>query len=312
MLDWTDFQYFAAVSRTGGLARAARELGVNHSTVFRRINALETDLGVRLFERAGGRYVLTTAGEEMMATAASVEEQITALDRRISGRDYRLSGTIRVTTTDTIGLWFVQPYLFQFYQHYPGIQVELIISSEFFSLSKREADIAIRPTQNPPEELVGRRVSNMAWAVYGSRDYLKDKPGLRKPADLARHSVVCGDDSLAHLAATRWVRTHAPESAVVYRSNSMITQLSAVKAGFGLAVLPCFLADPEPAMVRVLPPDSSFTSGLWLLTHPDLRDTARIRAFIDFIAQSVRSQRALLEGRGPTTGARKRRSTERA
>ena len=150
MLDWTDLRYFAAVSRTGGLARAARELGVNHSTVFRRINALETDLGVRLFERAGGRYVLTTAGEEMMATAASVEEQITALDRRISGRDYRLSGTIRVTTTDTIGLWFVQPYLFQFHQHYPGIQVELIISSEFFSLSKREADIAIRPTQNPP------------------------------------------------------------------------------------------------------------------------------------------------------------------
>jgi molybdate transport repressor ModE-like protein len=310
VFDWSDFQFFAAVSRTGGLAPAARELGVNHSTVFRRINALETDLGVRLFERAGGRYVLTAAGEEMMATAASVEEQITALDRRISGRDYRLSGTIRVTTTDTIGLWFVQPYLFQFHQRYPGIQVELIISSEFFSLSKREADIAIRPTQNPPEELVGRRVSNMAWAVYGSRDYLKDKPRLRKPADLAHHSVVCGDDSLAHLAATRWVRTHAPES-VVYRSNSMITQLSAVKASFGLAVLPCFLADPEPTLVRVLPPDASFTSGLWLLTHRDLRDTARIRAFMDFIAQSVRSQRALLEGKRSTTGARKRRGTYR-
>ena len=310
MLDWSDFQFFAAVSRAGGLAPAARELGVNHSTVFRRINALENDLGVRLFERAAGRYVLTTAGEEMMATAASVEEQITALDRRISGRDYRLSGTIRVTTTDTIGLWFVQPYLFQFHQRYPGIQVELIISSEFFSLSKREADIAIRPTQKPPEELVGRRASNMAWAVYGSRDYLKDKPRLHKPSDLARHSLVCGDDSLAHLAATRWVRTHAPESAVVYRSNSMITQLSAVKAGFGLAVLPCFLADPEPTMVRVLPPDASFTSGLWLLTHPDLRDTARIRAFIDFVAQSVRSQRALLEGKHSTTGPRKRRSSE--
>ena len=311
MLDWADFQYFAAVSRTGGLARAARELGVNHSTVFRRINALETDLGVRLFERTAGRYALTAAGEEMMATAASVEEQITTLDRRISGRDYRLSGTIRVTTTDTIGLWFVQPHLFQFHQHYPGIQVELIISSEFFSLSKREADIAIRPTQNPPEELVGRRVSNIAWAVYGSRDYLKDRPRLRKPSDLARHIIVCGDDSLAHLPATRWVHAHAPDTAVVYRSNSMITQLSAVKAGFGLAVLPCFLADPEPTLVRVLPPDPSFTSGLWLLTHRDLRDTARIRAFIDFIAQSVRAQRALLEGKGSTTGARKGRRIDR-
>jgi DNA-binding transcriptional LysR family regulator len=309
MLDWTDFQFFAAVSRAGGLAPAARELGVNHSTVFRRINALETDLGVRLFERAAGRYVLTAAGEEMMATAARVEEQITALDRRISGRDYRLSGTIRVTTTDTIGLWFVQPYLFQFHQRYPGIQVELIISSEFFSLSKREADIAIRPTQKPPEELVGRRVSNIAWAVYGSHDYLKDKPRLRKPSDLARHAIVCGDDSLAHLPATRWVRTHAPESAVVHRSNSMMAQLSAVKAGFGLAVLPCFLAEPESTLVRVLSPDASLTSGLWLLTHRDLRDTARIRAFMDFIAQSVRSQRALLEGKRSTTVARKRRVT---
>jgi DNA-binding transcriptional LysR family regulator len=312
MLDWTDFQYFAAVSRTGGLARAARELGVNHSTVFRRINALETDLGVRLFERTAGRYVLTAAGEEMMATATSVEEQITALDRRISGRDYRLSGTIRVTTTDTIGLWFVQPYLFQFHQHYPGIQVELIISSEFFSLSKREADIAIRPTQNPPDELVGRRVSNIVWAVYGSRDYLKDKQRLRKPSDLARHMMVCGDDSLAHLSATRWVHAHALETAVVYRSNSMMAQLSAVKAGFGLAVLPCFLADLEPTLVRVLPPDAGLTSGLWLLTHRDLRETARIHAFMDFIAQSIRSQKPLLEGKGSITGTRKReRSTSR-
>jgi molybdate transport repressor ModE-like protein len=307
MLDWADFQYFAAVGRTGGLARAARELGVNHSTVFRRINALENDLGVRLFERAAGRYVLTAAGEEMMATAARVEEQVTALDRRISGRDYRLSGTICVTTTDTIGLWFVQPYLFQFHQRYPGIQVELIISSEFFSLSKREADIAIRPTQKPPEELVGRRVSNIAWAVYGSRDYLKDKPKLRKPSDLARHAIVCGDDSLAHLAATRWVRTHAPETAVVHRSNSMMTQLYAVKAGFGLAVLPCFLAEPESALVRLLAPDPSLTSGLWLLTHRDLRDTARIRVFMDFMAQSIRSQKPLLEGKGSITGTRKRK-----
>lgn len=309
MLDWTDLQYFAAVSRTGGLARAARELGVNHSTVFRRINALESDLGVRLFERTAGGYTLTAAGEEMMAAAARVEEEITALDRRISGRDYRLSGTIRVTTTDTVGLWFVQPYLFQFHQHYPGIQVELIISGEFFSLSKREADVAIRPTQNPPEELVGRRVSNIAWAVYGSRDYLKDRARLRKPLDLARHTIVCGDDSLAHLPATRWVRAHARETAVVYRSNSMMTQLSAVKAGFGLAVLPCFLADPEPTLLRALPPDASLTSGLWLLTHRDLRDTARIRAFMDFIAQSIRSQQPLLEGKSSSTGKRNRRNS---
>ena len=305
-MQWSDLRYFAAVSRTGSLAGAARELGVNHSTVFRRINALEENLGVKIFERLPAGYVLTAAGEEMMATALHIEDEINALDRRLSGRDYRLSGNIRVTTTDTVGLWFVQPHLYEFHQAHPGIQVELVISNELFSLSKREADIAIRPTQNPPEELVGRRISDIAWAVYGSREYLKDKPKLRKPSDLARHRLVSGDDSLAQLPATRWLRKHASDAEIGYRSNSLMTQLSAVKAGFGLAVLPCFLGDSESDLARVFAPDASLTSGLWLLTHRDLRDTARIRAFMDFMARSIRSQKSLLEGKRPAINGRSR------
>jgi DNA-binding transcriptional LysR family regulator len=303
-VEWSDLRYFAAVSRTGNLAGAARELGVNHSTVFRRINTLEADLGVKLFERLPGGYALTAAGEEMMATAVQVEDEINALDRRLSGRDYRLSGNIRVTTTDTIGLWFVQPHLYEFHQAHPGIQVELVISNELFSLSKREADIAIRPTQNPPEELVGRRISDIAWAVYGSRGYLKDKPKLRRFSDLARHRLVSGDDSLSQLAANRWLRKHAPDAEIGYRSNSLMTQLSAVRAGFGLAVLPCFLADSESGLARIFAPDVSLTSGLWLLTHRDLRDTARIRAFMDFMARSIRSQKSLLEGKRAAASVR--------
>ena len=298
-MEWSDLRYFAAVSRTGSLAGAARDLGVNHSTVFRRINALEASLGVKLFERLPGGYALSAAGEEMMASAARVEEEITALDRRISGRDYRLSGSIRVTTTDTIGLHFVQPHLFAFYESYPGIRVELVISNEFFSLSKREADVAIRPTRTPPEELVGRRVSDLAWAVYGGADYLKVKGKPRTAAALARYAFVSGDDSMAHLPATRWLKQHVPETNVVYRSNSLMTQLAATKAGFGLAVLPCFLADSEPALMRVLPPDARLASALWLLTHRDLRHTARVRAFMDFMANSIRSQKSLLEGKRP-------------
>lgn len=303
-MEWSDLRYFAAVSRTGSLGGAARQLGVNHSTVFRRINALEANLGVKLFERLPAGYALTAAGEEMMATAVQVEDEINALDRRLSGRDYRLSGNIRVTTTDTIGLWFVQPHLYEFHQAHPGIQVELVISNELFSLSKREADIAIRPTQNPPEELVGRRISDIAWAVYSSREYLKGKPKLRRLSDLARHTLVSGDDSLAQLGASRWLRKQAPDAEIGYRSNSLMAQLSAVKAGFGLAVLPCFLGDSESDLARVFAPDASLTSGLWLLTHRDLRDTARIRAFMDFMTRSIRSQKSLLEGKRPAINAR--------
>ncbi|MDX1487428.1 MAG: LysR family transcriptional regulator [Acidiferrobacterales bacterium] len=311
MLDWTDLRYFAAVSRVGSLGRAARELGVNHSTVFRRINALERELGVKLFERTPAGYVLTAAGEEMRSTAAQVEDQIIALDRRLSGRDYQLSGNIRVTTTDTIGLWFVQRHLYEFHQVYPGIQVELVISNELFSLSKREADIAIRPTQNPPEELVGRHICDIAWAVYGSRGYLKDKPKLRRLSDLARHTLVSGDDSLAQLAASRWLHKQAPGAEIGYRSNSLMTQLSAVKAGFGLAVLPCFLGDSESELARVFAPDASLTSGLWLLTHRDLRDTARIRAFMDFMTRSIRSEKSLLEGKRLAINARSKAKRNR-
>lgn len=299
MIDWTDLRFFAAVARAGTLAGAARTLGVNHSTVFRRINALEGALAVKLFERTRTGYVLSAEGEEMMATAAGVEEAITALDRRLSGKDYRLSGTVRVTTTDTLGSAFLQPHLLAFRRAYPGIQTELVISNEFFSLSKREADIAIRPTRTPPEELVGRRLGNLAWAVYAGSSYLEGKARPRRVEDLEAHDHVGGDDSLAHLPVTRWLRRHVPEWRIAFRSNSVAAQCAAARAGLGLALLPCFVADSHPDLERLLPPVAELESELWLLTHGDLRHTARIRAFVEVVGTSIGGDRPLLEGRRP-------------
>lgn len=299
MIDWTDLRYFAAVSRAGSLAGAARALGVNHSTVFRRINSLESTLAVKLFERGRDGYVLTAEGEEMMATALGVEESITALDRRMAGKDYRLSGSIRVTTTETIASTLLEPHLRDFHEAYPGIQVELVISNEFFSLSKRDADIALRPTRNPPEELVGRRLAGLAWAVYGATRYLAHRSRPRRTADLAKHDHVAGDDSLSHLEVTRWLRRRVPDARIVLRSNSVAALCGAARAGLGLAVLPCFLADPHTDLVRVLGPVAELDSELWLLTHGDLRHTARVRAFMEFVGQSVAGDRPLLEGRRP-------------
>jgi DNA-binding transcriptional LysR family regulator len=297
-LDWNDLRWFLAIARQGSLAGAARALGVNHSTVFRRLNALEAGLGVRLFERSPSGYVPTAEGEAMLAGAERVKEEMLGIERRLLGGDVRLSGTLRVTTTDTLAQGLLMPHLGAFRAAYPEIALELITSNVFFSLSKREADVALRPGRQPEEAMVGRKLADLAVAVYGAHDYLARHGRPAGLSDLAGHALVSGESSLAHLGAVRWLARHAPEGAVVMRCNSWMSQLAAVRGGLGLAALPCFLADPLPGLVRVLPPEPAMASELWLLTHPDLRRTARVRAFMDALARSLRRERPLLEGRG--------------
>jgi DNA-binding transcriptional LysR family regulator len=165
---WEDLRYFLAVAQAGNLSAAARSLGVNHATVFRRISSLEKNLGVRLFDRFPDGYVLTAAGEEMVNSVSRIDERITSLSFRISGHDHRLTGTLRVSTTDSLGFILLQPHLYQFHQKYPQIRLELITNNEFFNLTRRHADVAIRPTRSPPEGLVGRKVCVFPWGVYAS------------------------------------------------------------------------------------------------------------------------------------------------
>ena len=295
-LDWNDLRSFLAIARAGSLQGAARALGVNHSTVFRRLNALEVALGVRLFDRLPGGYAPTPAGEDMRASAERVEHEVQDLELRITGGDVRLSGTLRVTTTDTLAQGLLMPHLQAFRAAYPGIELELITSNAFFSLSKREADIALRPGRQPDEAMVGRQLGDIAVAVYGAPGYLAAHGAPGSVGELAGHSLISGDASLGHLPAVRWLGKHAPAEAVVLRCNSWLAQLAAARAGLGLAALPCFLADPEPALRRVLPPEPALASELWLLTHPDLRRTARVRAFMDHLAASLRKERNRLAG----------------
>lgn len=294
--DWDDLRTFLAIARAGSLAGAARALGVNHSTVFRRLNALEADLGVRLFERLPGGYALTAAGEEMRASAERIEEEMLGLARRVVGRDVRLTGTLRVTTTDTLAQGLLGPHLAAFRAAYPGIVVELITANTFFDLSRREADVALRPSRHPDAGMVGRRLAQIAVAVYGGRRYLEAAGWPGDTSELAGHALISGDETLSHLPAVRWLAERAPDGAVALRCNSWLTQLAAARAGIGLAALPCFLGDAWPDLVRVLPPDPAAASELWLLTHPDLRRTARVRAFMDRIAAALRAERPRLEG----------------
>ncbi len=289
---WDDLRIFLEIARTGSLAGAARALGVNHSTVFRRINAFEDRLGVRLFERLPTGYALTLAGEEMQASADRVEREIDRLDRRITGRDLRLEGTLVVTTTDTIIENFLTPHLAAFRQAYPGIVLELVIDNRNINLSKRQADVAVRPTRNPPETLVGRKIADIAVAPYAAPRYMKGRK-----EDLGALDWLSVDESLAHLAAAKWFRENHADANVVLRANSLFGLLHTCEAGMGAALLACFMADPRKGLRRIGEPIPGAGTMLWLLTHEDLRHTGRVRAFMDFMAASLAAEIDLLEGR---------------
>jgi DNA-binding transcriptional LysR family regulator len=293
-MEWNDLRYVLAVAEAGSLAGAARTLGVNHTTVLRRVSAFERQLGLRLFERLPTGYVLTAGGEELIAAARHVDDTIIALERKLAGQDLRLTGTVRITTTDSLMGSILPDILAGFRNAHPGIKVEIAISNTLFNLSKRDADVAIRPAGNPPETLVGRSVAKIAFAVYGSSDYLAAS-GKSKP--LADHRWVAPDDSLTATSLARWMRAELPHSEVILRADSLLALKLAAEAGLGLAALPCYLGDTSSGLVCVHAPIKAMETELWILTHDDLRHTARIRAFTEFAAQAFTRHRALLEGR---------------
>lgn len=293
MRNWDNLRVFLAVARTGSLSAAARDLGVNHSTVFRRVAGFEEDLGVRLFERHREGYALTAAGEEMLAASGEIEERVQLLDRRISGRDLRLSGSLRVATTDTLMQALLPPLFAAFRAAFPRVELEVAVAQEFVSLGRREADVAVRAGLRPPESLVGRSVARLGFAVYGSPAYLAG----RAEAPLAAQDWLGPDESLAHTAVAGWLRDQVPPARILFRSNSLVVLYQAARAGLGLALLPCFLADPDAALSRLTPPLPGVENELWLLTHADLRRSARVRAFLDFLHEALVGQRPLLEGR---------------
>ena len=287
---WDDLRLALAIAEGGSLSAAARRLGVNHSTVYRRLGALEARLGTRLFDRDGGRLAATAAGEDLLISARRVETELQGLDRRLAGRDLSLSGSLRLTAPDDIAQQLLVAPLAAFRAAYPGVALELVIDNRMLSLTRREADLAVRPTNRPSESLVGRKIGPLASAVYS----------LERLGQPTREGPWIGWDEGAGPPALRgWLAGQAAPEAVVYRSNSLLHQLAACRAGIGAAVLPCFLGDGEPSLIRRSEPDPNLTTELWLLTHPDLRRTARVRALMEHLDGAIRSLAPLLAGQVP-------------
>jgi DNA-binding transcriptional LysR family regulator len=296
-INWEDLRYALAVADASSLAAAARALGVNHTTVLRRVNAFEERLGLRLFERLPTGYALTAGGEELLASARTMAATVTALERRLAGADLRLEGTLRVTTTDTLMASVLPDVLLGFRGEQPGILVEVAVTNVMANLTRRDADVAIRPAKDPPETLVGRCVSDLAFAIYGAPGYLAATSNV---ADLSAQVWVAPDDSLAGSSVARWMRAELPGATVAMRADSLVALRQAASAGIGLVVLPCYLGDTSPGLVRVRPdPVAEIRTALWVLTHEDLRRTARVRALTEYLAGALGCERDLLEGRRP-------------
>ena len=291
MENWNDLKLVLAIARAGTLGGGANALGVNHSTAFRRLNALEEKLGVRLFERLpGGVYRTTTEGERVATTAERVETEADALSREVGGRDQRLTGALRVTSSETLAYSVLTAQLARFREAHPGIVVELVVDNRVLSLSRREADIALRVTRPKEPDLFGRKLADIAWTIYGA-------PSLGPIEDLAGRDFIGWGAEATGIAAADWLGEKIEPHHIVYRASSLINQFTAAKAGIGYAVLPCYLGDIEPGLVRATAtPVIELTRELWIVTHADLRKTARVRAFFDIVGDGLVAQSSLFAG----------------
>jgi DNA-binding transcriptional LysR family regulator len=295
-ISWDDFRLVRAIAETGSLSGAGDLLGLNHSTVFRRLNALEQDAGARIFERARTGYAATPAGEEMVTIANRMFEEITDFERKVAGQDLKPSGELRVTTNDSLVAHLLTPLFGAFARNYPDIVLDVVIDNRALNLSKRDADVAIRATSEPPETLVGRRIAAICWSVYG-KPPVADAP-VATLSNLADKPWIGFGDALAGIGAARWMSRNLPSAKVIYRLNTVLGLSQAVEAGLGVGLLPCFIGDRTPGIQRLLPEAMEFEASLWLLTHPDLRNAARVRTFLDFMGKELNRSRGLLEGKG--------------
>lgn len=293
-----DLRLVAAVAEAGTLAGAARALGLNHASAWRRLGALEARIGVRLFDRGRGGYAPTPAGEEAVAVARRTLDGIDGLERRLAGQDVRPTGTVRLTTPETL-TDLVAPVLLALRATHPGIVVEVVTGNDFFTLTRRDADVALRPAAAAPEGLVARRVATVATAVYAAPG--RYAPG---PADAPDRDWLAPDDSLSHLGSARWIAANVPAGRIVHRASSLTALAAAARAGLGVAALPCVLADPDPRLERIADPVRAMDTPLWLITHPDLRRTARVRAVLDALAERLAGDRARLAGEAAADRAR--------
>ena len=265
-MDWDDYRYFLAIARAGSLTAAGRALGVSQPTVSRRLERMEARLKVRLFDKTQRGYEMTSAAMDIYETAERVGEDLSDIERKVFGKDLRLTGSLRVTCTEVLLSGYLAPYIWRFLARHPGIEFGVVCTQTLLNLSRRDADVAIRFTGRPPETLVGRRLAKTAFGVYGGN---RETNNSWDPSNVEAWDWIGSHDDFYN----RMLITRAfPEARIKHRVDSTIAMHSMARHGLGVAVLPCYTADRDPGLRRVLPKLlSEGTPDLWILHHSDLR-----------------------------------------
>ena len=283
-INWDNLRYVLMVAKKGSISAAARELSVNRTTVLRRINAFQENLNCRIFERGDLGYILTPEAEKMLDAAQEVESTLFYMQRQIAGQELRLEGELRVTTTDTLMVSVIGPHLASFHRQHPHIVVDVVMTNNILDLGRRDADIAIRPTRSVKAPLVGRRVAELYFGIYASPAYL----GSCEISNLFEHKWLGFDDSLKSTAPGNWLEANVPEENICLRADSFVTLKVAAENGMGLALLPHYLGNSSELLRRLPASNTELTTGIWLITHPDLFRSAKVHAFMDHIENALK------------------------
>jgi DNA-binding transcriptional LysR family regulator len=288
MLDWNDLRYFLAVARGGSTLSASKSLRVSQTTVARRIAALEAAVGLTLFEKRPAGYALVPAGEDLLAHAKAVEAAADNFDSAAARSTRDLSGTVRITTEEIFAVTLLAPLLRELHDLHPDIVIELDTAQAIRELGAGEADIAMRSTDVEHESgLVGRRLCVDDWTLYCSREYAALHGVPANLEELKQHAIIGGGGGNLWRHYQAWLRSLGLEDRVAMHHASSTGLLSGVRSGFGIAVLPCLLADAEPDLLRCLPPRAGHGRVMWLLTHERVRHAPRVRTVIDFLYERL-------------------------
>lgn len=292
-VDWNDLRYVLAVGRTGSALRAAEQLGVNQTTVLRRIDAVEAQLGVALFERRRTGQTLTLAGRRAIEAAERMDDEVGGLVAALAAQRRTLSGSVRLTTSESMAYRLVTPCLREFHDLHPGVSVELMAHDEPLDVARGDADIALRAGFRPEGAgIVARRLPDTGWTIFCSQAYAAERGMPRSTDDLGGHSVIGFDGRMSNLPGWQWLITAAPGAQVRVRSNSMISMIFNLKAGLGVGPLPCIIGDGEPELVRCFAPPKEIQSEMWLIVRETLKNEPHVRAFADFLADFIKKRHA--------------------
>jgi len=297
MYHWDDLRYFLELSRQGKLVKAAARLHVDHTTVSRRIGVLEKQLDVRLFDKSPRGYQLTDAGLRLLPMAEKIEAQSNQLYQDISGKDARLSGTVRVATPEALGSQVIARHVAEFRIEHPGIEIELVAETRRMSLSKREADIAINFARPDSGRLISWKLCDYRLKLYAASQYLDTHPAINTQDDLAQQDFVSYIDDLIEMPELRFFENTIKNAHVVFRSTNVSAQFNAILGGIGLGLVHCFMAQNEERLKPVLPDQIRVDRTYWLLVHEDLRQVARVDAVCQFLTRVLRDNRALMMGK---------------